>query len=351
MKRLSRVPLGLLLLAGTASAQGFGPWSQPVNLGPAINSAADDMHPALSKDGLSLYFSSNRPGGAGGLDLWVSQRDSVDSPWQQPQNQAMLNTHFDEHAANLTMDGHWMFFYSTRPGGCNGGDSAELWASHRHNRHDALAWEPPINLGCTLNVPGADEGAPAFWRDEDTLYLYFARNFTPADPNGFQIYLSTCTEELNECNEQRLWSPAEYVTELNSPGHRTTKTGIRQRDGLEMIVTSNRTGTTGAIDLWVATRASAHDPWRIPVNVNLDNQDKCLQAGIAPESCPSVNTTANDGAAALSWDGKTMLLYSNRSGGMGGNDLYISTRERLHDENDGSRSGCERLERAGRPER
>ena len=150
---------------------------------------------------------------------------------------------------------------------------------------------------------------------------------------------------------QRLWSPAEYVTELNSPGHRTTKTGIRQRDGLEMIVTSNRTGTTGAIDLWVTTRASAHDPWGIPVNLNLDNQDKCLRAGIDPESCPLVNTTANDGAAALSWDGKTMIFYSSRSGGMGGNDLYISTRKKLHDEDADSRSERERLERARRLER
>src|SRR5262249_34030917 len=343
--------LGLVLLAGMASAQEFGPWSEPVNLGPTINSAADDMHPAFSKNGLSLYFSSNRPGGAGGLDLWVSQRDSVDSPWQPPQNLTMLNTQFDDHAANLTMDGHWLFFYSTRPGGCNGGDSAELWASHRRSRNDDLAWEPPINLGCALNVPGADEGAPAFWRDEDTLYLYFARNFTPANPNGFQIYLTTCTEELSECNQQRLWRPAEYVAKLNSLGHRTTKTGIRQRDGLEMIVKSNRTGTTGAIDLWVTTRASAHDPWRIPVNLNLDNQDECLLMEIDPGSCPTVNSTANDGAAALSWDGKTMILYSNRSGGMGGNDLYISTRKRLHDEDDDVRSGRERSERARRPER
>jgi len=351
MNTISRVLLNLLLLAGVASTQEFGPWSQSVNLGPTINSVADDMHPAISKDGLSLYFTSNRLGGAGGLDLWVSQRDSVDSPWQPPQNLTMLNTQFDEHAANLTMDGHWLFFYSTRPGGCNGGHSAELWASHRHNKRDDLAWEPPINLGCTLNVPGADEGAPAYWRDEETLYLYFARNFTPTDPNGFQIYLSTCTEELSECNQQRLWSPAEYVAELNSPGHRTTKTGIRQRDGLEMIVTSNRTGTTGAIDLWVTTRASAHDPWGIPVNLNLDNQDKCLRAGIDPESCPLVNTTANDGAAALSWDGKTMIFYSSRSGGMGGNDLYISTRKKLHDEDADSRSERERLERARRLER
>jgi len=113
MKAISRVLFWLLLLPGMASAQEFGPWSEPVNLGPTINSASDDMHPALSKDGLSLYFSSNRPDGAGNLDLWVSQRDSVDSPWEPPQNLYMLNTQFDDHAANLTIDGHWLFFYST----------------------------------------------------------------------------------------------------------------------------------------------------------------------------------------------------------------------------------------------
>ena len=69
-----RIPFVLLLVSGPASAQEFGPWSTPLNLGPTVNSAFDDMHPTLSKDGLSLIFSSTRPG-TGGLDLWVTQRD------------------------------------------------------------------------------------------------------------------------------------------------------------------------------------------------------------------------------------------------------------------------------------
>jgi hypothetical protein len=332
MKKIfGSVALSILFLAcAAASAQQFGPWSAPLNLGPTVNSASDDMHPTLSKDGLSLIFSSTRPGGAGGIDLWVSQRDSLDSPWQTPQNITALNTPFDDHAPSITTDGHWLFFYSTRPGGCSAGARQELWAAHRQNKRDDFGWESPINLGCTLNVPGTDNGAPNFWEDDitGTLYLYFARDLTPANSNGFDIYVSTCTSDLASCNQQQLWGPAVRVTELNSP-LRDTRTAISRRDGLEIVVTSNRAGSVGGLDLWLSSRASVQDPWSIPINVNLDNRDKCSQLGMDPASCPIVNTAANDGAAALSWDGQTMIFYSNRPGGHGGNDLYMSTRQKL----------------------
>lgn len=329
MKMILAVASLSLLLAGTAPADEFGPWSEPVNLGAAINSASDDMHPTLSKDGLSLFFSSTRPGGAGRLDLYVAQRDTLESPWQPPVNLSQLNTPFDDHAANLTMDGHWLFFYSTRPGGCNAGQRTELWASHRKHKRDDMGWEPPINLGCTLNTAGVDQGAPGYWHDDetDTHYLYFARNETPADPNGFRIHVSTCTADLDECNVQQLWSPAVEVTELNSAGFRNTKTGIRLRDGLEIFVTSNRPGTAGGLDLWVAERASVQEAWSSPVDLDQDNRDKCLRLGMDP--CPVVNSTVNDGAAALSWDGRTMFLYSSRAGGLGGVDLYVTTRAKV----------------------
>jgi hypothetical protein len=320
----------LLLVSVAASAQEFGPWSPPVNLGPTVNSASDDMHPTLSKDGLSLIFSSTRLGGYGGIDLWVSQRDSLDSPWQTPENLTTLNSTFDDHAPSLTTDGHWLFFYSTRPDGCNGGGRQELWAAHRQNKRDDFGWEPPFNLGCTLNIPGADDGGPTFWQDDTTgtLYLYFARNLTPANANGFDIYVSTCMSDLDSCNRQQLWSPGIPVSKLNSTG-RDTRTAVNRRDGLEIIVTSNRADSVGGLDLWVSTRASVQDFWSIPININLENLDTCGQLGMDPGSCPVVNTIANDGAAALSWDGQTMILYSNRVGGRGGNDLYMSTRKKL----------------------
>src|SRR5438445_5004514 len=64
----------------------FSDWSEPVNLGPVVNSEADDFHPAISPNGLSLYISSGRLGGLGGSDIWVSQRASLGDAWGPPQN-------------------------------------------------------------------------------------------------------------------------------------------------------------------------------------------------------------------------------------------------------------------------
>jgi len=50
------------------------PWSSPVNLGAPLNTAFLDAQPTLSNDGRTLIFASNRPGGFGGNDLWISTR-------------------------------------------------------------------------------------------------------------------------------------------------------------------------------------------------------------------------------------------------------------------------------------
>jgi hypothetical protein len=65
----------------------FSDWSEPVWLGPIVNSNANDFHP-ISHNGLSLYISSNRTGGFGSNDIRVSQRASLDDPWGPPQNPA-----------------------------------------------------------------------------------------------------------------------------------------------------------------------------------------------------------------------------------------------------------------------
>ena len=84
----TRITIGAMtILASLSFAAGprYSDWSEPVNLGPVINTGYNDQHPALSKDGLSLYISSDRPGGFGATDLWVSQRARVDDPWGEPQ--------------------------------------------------------------------------------------------------------------------------------------------------------------------------------------------------------------------------------------------------------------------------
>ena len=85
-----------------------------------------------------------------------------------------------------------------------------------------------------------------------------------------------------------------------------------RRDGLEALITSNRAGGQGLLDLWVATRASTSDPWSTPANLG-----------------PIVNSSANEQRSAISSDGRTIIFFSDRPGGFGAFDLYQSTRNKV----------------------
>jgi WD40 repeat protein len=71
--RVFLVTAAVLVWAGvgaalTGAAPNYSDWSAPVNLGPVVNSSGNDVGPAISKDGLSLYFNSNRTGSLGASD-------------------------------------------------------------------------------------------------------------------------------------------------------------------------------------------------------------------------------------------------------------------------------------------
>jgi hypothetical protein len=284
----------------------YGPWGAPVNLGSVVNSAYNDQHPSISKDGLSLYFVSNRPGGFGGNDIWVTQHATVDDAWRPPRNLGpSINTSRNDFAPDLTIDGHHLYMNSDRPGGCGGSD---LYVARRRDKDDDFGWTPPVNLGCTVNTI-YDEAGPTFFEDDATgvQTLYLTSFNRPGGLGDFDIYVSTRT------SDDEAWGPGVDVTELNGP-YRDTRTAIR-RDGLEMFISSDATGRpdgVGGQDLWVSTRATTADAWSAPVNLG-----------------PTVNSIYFDGAPALSFDGTTLYFFSARPGGFGANDLYVTTRKRL----------------------
>jgi hypothetical protein len=301
-------PAGANRMAADAEAPPqYSDWSAPVNLGSVVNSAYNDQHPSISKDGLSLYFVSNRPGGFGGNDIWVTQRATLADPWGPPQNLGpSINTSSNDFAPNLTIDGHHLYMNSDRPGGCGGSD---LYVAWRRDKDDDFGWDPPVNLGCTVNTI-YDESGPTFFEDEATgiQTLYFTSFNRPDGLGDFDIYVST------RSSDDEPWGPGVDVTELNGP-YRDTRTAIR-RDGLEIFEASDSRGRPGGIgsqDLWVATRATTADPWSTPVNLG-----------------PTVNSIYFDGAPALSFDGTTLYFFSARPGGFGANDLYVTTRTRLN---------------------
>src|SRR3989442_6523315 len=248
----------------------WGPWSTPTAPGSVVNSPFGDNRPAISKDGLSLYITSGRPGGCGGLDIWVSHRASVDDPWGPPQNLGpTVNSSVNDVAPAFSPDGHRMYFHSFRPGGCG---LADLYVSRRRDTRDDFGWGPPEDLGCVVNTPYVNAG-PTIFEDEATgiTTLYFTvQNNPPGSDQGFDIYAST------RIGDEGAFGPPVLVPELSSP-FRATRTAIR-RDGLEIFLSSGRPGddvvghSAGSEDLWVSTRATTSDVWSPPVNLNLVNQ-------------------------------------------------------------------------------
>jgi len=104
------------------------------------------------------------------------------------------------------------------------------------------------------------------------------------------------------------------VAELNSP-QGDFRPSLRT-DGLEIVFDSNRPGPAdvagiGLRDIWVSTRSAASMPWSPPTNLG-----------------PAINSPFNDYLAMLSGDGTTLVMASDRPGGFGGSDLYVSTRSR-----------------------
>src|SRR2546422_10691080 len=103
------VALALFAISNpVAGSPKFSGWSTPVNLGPVINSVLRENGPAISKDGLSLYFGSFRAGGFGGSDIWVSHRASVDDSWGSPGNLGpTINTAVLEGVPEVSRGGRW----------------------------------------------------------------------------------------------------------------------------------------------------------------------------------------------------------------------------------------------------
>jgi len=265
-------------------------WSAPVNLGAAINSSAADDMPSISKNGLTLYFRSNRPGGAGGNDIWVAQRHCVDCPWEAPVNLAVLNTPGSDGGAELSDNELLLFFFSERPGS----SAQDIYVSRRTDPNDDFGWGPPENLGPLVNSALQDNLGDVLRGN-----VYFNRTLVAGVSDLWQAPVSPHGEALG---------PAVLIAELSDPAANDVSPSIRT-DEREIVFASNRAGTHGLNDIWVSTRRSTNDAWSTPVNLG-----------------PLVNSSVNELSPSLSPDGRILLFDSPRPGGVGDRDLWMSTR-------------------------
>jgi hypothetical protein len=93
-----------------------GAWEFPVNLGEIVNSSDNDAEPSISADGQSLYFTSGRPGGLGSSDIWVTHK--VEGEWTEPSNLGPgVNSRGSDREPEVSKDGKFLFFTGIRAGG------------------------------------------------------------------------------------------------------------------------------------------------------------------------------------------------------------------------------------------
>lgn len=266
-----------------------------------VNTPSLDGCPIQSPDGLSLYIASNRPGGRGGLDIWVATRASTSSPWGAPQNLGEpVNSAADDFCPT-PVGKKGLFFVSREPlpGACGQGD---IYYTHQTGNG---GWKEPERLLCAPAGPNSelDEQGPS-WVDVSgklraKKQLYFSRSSVTPSVAG-EIYVS---ERQNGAR----FGPAVAVGELNDATANDIQPNVRA-DGLEVVFSSNRAGTLGAQDIWVATRATLADGWSTPVNIG-----------------PEVNTSAAESRPSLSQNGN-QLLFGRAPGPEGSSDIYVTTR-------------------------
>ncbi len=146
-----------------------GQWAEPELVGYPISTDEGDEHcPAILQDGETLCFASRRAGGFGGSDIYCSRQDA-DGNWLEPVNQGPnINTEGEEFHFSQAADGT-VYFTSSRPGGFGGMD---IWAAESRG---ADSWGPAFNLGPRINTAGADM-CPAFPPGQETITWFSTRS-------------------------------------------------------------------------------------------------------------------------------------------------------------------------------
>jgi hypothetical protein len=223
------------------------PWGEPKNLGLGINTPYTDRMRSITADGRIILFQSDRPGGNGGTDLWaiVRKRPNDDLGWSRPVNLGpVINTQYNELAAKYLFDERHrngnLFFSSGRPGGFGGPDIYEseitdsgfaspvnifelnsasfevcfwvrddgleiiftsnrpnltgdtslydLWTSTRSSVYDN--WSTPVSLGPTINSEGYVDANPMLASGDRALYFASARPNEHGPVGNMDIYFS-----------------------------------------------------------------------------------------------------------------------------------------------------------------
>ena len=255
-----------------------------------FNTAADEDAIFLSDDRLTALFSTDRPGGSGGYDLWLAVRSDVEASFSAPSPAAGVNSADDERQPVLSGDSLHLYFMS------NHGTSAYRIVEATRNGVTG-GFAPPVDVAGLAS--GAGDVSP--WLSKDGTQIYFGSGRS-GGLGGNDLYVADLSS-AGASNAVEL-AAVDSAADDASP--------VLSRDGLTLYFASKRAdpAALGNDDIWVARRAAVGAPFDTPTAVT------------------ELNSAAADGPRWLSPDGCTLYFTSDRSGGQGGYDLYAATRGR-----------------------
>ena len=266
------------------SAGRFGPFSAPVKLTGPIQSAGDDWFPTPSLGENAMFFHSFQGASVNG-DLWFATRDDPSSEFAAPTRIVELATTAEEISPTLTEDGLEMLFIR----------SGIPDTMFRTTRADATSPWQPASAIIELDTSVANS-AP--WIAADGLAIAFVSDRT----GPFTLF------EARRLSRQAMFGAPVELSELHESGSQDRAVTL-SRDGLEIFYSSSRTGGSGGLDIYTATRTAVDQPFG------------------APRQVPELSSVNDDFGARLSLDGRRIYFnYDAMTGGGTNGDIWQATR-------------------------
>lgn len=213
---------------------------------------------------------------------------------------AGVNTHESEYTPYITPDEKFLFFQSNRDPAAGPEGDFDLWYSMNKNAEKGVdpLFEVSGNVGLPVNSENLD-GHPSLRRlPSGEFEMYFCSFASPTRPGP------ALTNIYHTVWKAGKWSVPEAVTAVNSEFH--DRMPSISQDGRYLFFSSDRLGGKGGDDIWFVERDEKTGKWGPAFNAG------------------SVNTAASEVTPSIHSDGTTLYFSSDRSGGVGGYDIYFT---------------------------
>ncbi len=300
MEKLARLVLTIVLIAGFSmickNAIALSP--NVDNLGPDVNSPHSDFGPVVTADGNMLFFTSDRPGGMGGQDVWVSEWR--DNKWTRPRNPgAPINTSANEGPDCVVEEDGRVYLYITYCKSVEQG-FCDIYTSEMRSQD---SWRKPVPLPSPIKSKYSD--ANASW-DYVNNVLFFASTRKGGIPGeGPKRLPDEASYDIWMCpmNEDGSWGQA---VNLGEPVNTSGWEGIAFYHPAEetLYFSSNGHQSMGGADIYKSKRIG-------------------FAEFAEPEPVSFVNTDDDDMYLSIPAGGEFAYFSSDTRGGLGKEDLYL----------------------------